>query len=265
MCDLNYLFRQPRLKQALRPPLVDASTPVLTDLQYHTNHRNLLIVVDNYLGATMPQPQKTLLAISVLSALREHPMHPYEMTRMMRIRGLDHAVKLRAGSLYTTVKRLRLEGLVEELATVRDGNRPERTVYRLTREGEMTLLTWLHESISQPAVEHPTFAAATAFLPHLLPAEAALLLRERVVNLHAKLALEANIADTLDMRQYPRLFTVHANYTEHMTNAEIDWLQHLIDEIESGDLPWPDVIVKWHQSAGRWPGETLKKKDEDDR
>lgn len=213
----------------------------------------------------MPKPQKTLLAISILSCLRERPMHPYEMSQLMRTRGLDHVVKLRAGSLYTTVNRLRTEKLVAEVETEREGNRPERTIYKLTDEGEATLLTWLRESISQPVAEHPTFAAATAFLPHLLPEEATQLLRERVANLRTHLVLEAEIANALDMQQYPRLFQVHAAYTEHMTNAEIEWLENLIVDIEGGDLPWPDVIVEWHRSAGRWPGEAPMEKDEDDR
>lgn len=192
-------------------------------------------------------------------------MHPYEITQIMRSRGLDHAVKLRAGSLYTTVKRLRIENLVAEVETEREGNRPERTIYKLTDEGEATLLCWLRESISQPIAEHPTFAAATAFLPHLLPDEAAQLLRERVINLRAHLAQDADLAISLQMHEYARLFQVHATYTEHMTNAEIEWLEQLIVQIEVGELPWPDVIVAWHQSAGRWPVATPIEKEEDDR
>ena len=54
------------------------------------------------------KPHRTLtpLALAVLRLLHERPMHPYEMHQLVRDRGTDFAIKVRAGSLYHAVERL---------------------------------------------------------------------------------------------------------------------------------------------------------------
>ena len=75
------------------------------------------------------------LALAVLSALRERPMHPYEMAATMRSQGKERSIKLNYGSLYTVVDNLAKHGLIEAMEATREGRRPERTVYRLTEAG----------------------------------------------------------------------------------------------------------------------------------
>jgi len=72
----------------------------------------------------------------VLVLLAEAPMHPYEMQRIMQWRGKDQVVRVQRGSLYPAVERLVKAGLVEPSEVEREGRRPERTVYRLTEEGQ---------------------------------------------------------------------------------------------------------------------------------
>ena len=77
------------------------------------------------------------LALAVLACLFERPMHPYEMASTMRHRGKDTSIKLNYGSLYSVVESLQKQKLIDIAETERDGNRPERTVYRLTQAGEL--------------------------------------------------------------------------------------------------------------------------------
>jgi len=192
------------------------------------------------------------LALSILSFLRERPMHPYEIKHMMRERRHDDVVKLRGGSLYSTIDRLEAEGLIVATGTEREGRRPERTTYALTPDGERELLDWLRESIATPVREFPHFGSMIAFLPHLMPSEAAALLRNRVANLEAEAAQSELVLGDEFWGRLPRMFRVHAEYTAHMRRAEIAWVSALADDIESGTLAWPDVIVTWHQRRGSW-------------
>ena len=73
-------------------------------------------------------------------------MHPYEMQRLIRQRKKDDFLELKRGSLYNNIERLKLAGLIEPVETTREGRRPERTIYRLTREGQRELITWLRAS-----------------------------------------------------------------------------------------------------------------------
>ncbi|MEK8226244.1 PadR family transcriptional regulator [Oerskovia sp. M15] len=72
------------------------------------------------------------LALAVLAQLAEKPMHPYEIARTLKDRKKDESVRLNYGSLYSVITALGRDGLVEPAGTEQDGNRPQRTVYRLT-------------------------------------------------------------------------------------------------------------------------------------
>jgi len=195
---------------------------------------------------------QTPLALSILSALRERSMHPYEIKHLMRERRHDEVVKLRGGSLYSTIERLQAEGLIVAAGTEREGRRPERTVYALTPAGEAELLGWLRESIARPVREFPEFGSMIAFLPHLMPTEAVALLRERLVHLEEQERVHAQTMHDAFWGPLPRMFRVHAEYAAAMRVAEIAWVRALAEDIESGRLSWPEVIVAWHRRRGSW-------------
>ena len=80
------------------------------------------------------------LALAILGLLQERPMHPYEMAATLRDRHKDSSFKINSGSLYDTVEALARHGWIEPLETVRDGRRPERTVYAFTALGQREFL-----------------------------------------------------------------------------------------------------------------------------
>src|ERR671926_1196930 len=120
------------------------------------------------------------LALAVMALLYERPMHPYEMVSLMRERGKHESVRLKYSSLYSVVGALEREGLIVPRETVREGRRPERTVYEITDAGREEFLTWLRELLREPVKEYTQFAAGLSFIPALPPVEATALLNERV-------------------------------------------------------------------------------------
>jgi DNA-binding PadR family transcriptional regulator len=99
------------------------------------------------------------LALAVMALLYERPMHPYEMVTLMRERGKHESVRLRYSSLYSVVSALEREGLILPKETVREGKRPERTIYEITDTGREEFLTWLRELLREPVKEYTQFAA----------------------------------------------------------------------------------------------------------
>src|SRR3954452_19793704 len=73
-----------------------------------------------------------LLALAVLACVAERPMHPYEISTTLRTRGKDQSIKVNYGSLYSVVESLAKHGLIEAQESVKDGKRPERTIYSIT-------------------------------------------------------------------------------------------------------------------------------------
>jgi DNA-binding PadR family transcriptional regulator len=176
------------------------------------------------------------LALAVMALLYERPMHPYEMVSLMRERGKHESVRLRYSSLYSVVEALEREALILSLETVRDGRRPERTVYGITDAGREEFLAWLRELLSEPAKEYTRFAAGLSFIAGLPPEEAALLLEERVRRLEVETGDARTRLEGAMEQGLPRLFLVEAEHELVLREAELEWVRELVCEISDGTL-----------------------------
>jgi DNA-binding PadR family transcriptional regulator len=182
------------------------------------------------------------LALAVLGLLQEKPMHPYEMASTLRDRHKDSSFKVNSGSLYDTVEALARHGWIEPVETVRDGRRPERTVYAPTPLGQSEFVRWIDELIRTPVAEYPKFLAAVSYLGALGPDGAADALTERAGHLGRQAdETRAMLADTVGSGLLPRLFMIEAECALHAWEAELAWTRRTIDEIRDGTLFWPDA------------------------
>jgi DNA-binding PadR family transcriptional regulator len=177
-----------------------------------------------------------LLALAVLACLSEKPMHPYEISTTLRTRGKEQSIKLNFGSLYSVVESLAKHGLIEAQETVREGRRPERTIYAITEAGQTEFEDWLAELLSTPVREYTSLEAGLSLMAGLAPDEAARMLRERVVRLRVELgAVEAGLTYS-DELHLPELFVIEAQFRKAMLDAELAFVTRLADRIHSNDL-----------------------------
>ena len=176
------------------------------------------------------------LALAVMALLYERSMHPYEMVSVMRERGKHESVRLRYSSLYSVVEALEREGLILPLQTVREGRRPERTVYGLTEAGRVEFLSWLRELLREPVKEYTQFAAGLTFLPALPPGEATVLLEERVRLLEEEVEEKRSLLDEVMEGGLPRLFLIESEHELILREAELQWVRGLVREIQDGTL-----------------------------
>ncbi len=182
------------------------------------------------------------LALAVMALLYERPMYPYEMVSTMRERGKHKSVRLRYSSLYSVVGVLEREGLISPQETLREGRRPERTVYGLTKAGRIEFLTWLRELLREPAKEYTQFAAGLSFLPALPPNEAVALLKERTRLLEKEVGDMRSRMDDAAEQGVARLFLVESEHELVLREAELLWVREIVREIENGTL---DGMPKW--------------------
>jgi DNA-binding PadR family transcriptional regulator len=177
------------------------------------------------------------LALAVLALLYERPMHPYEMVSTMRERGKHESVRLRYSSLYSVVGALEREGLIVSKETVREGRRPERTIYEITDAGREEFLTWLRELLREPVKEYTQFAAGLSFLPGLPPEEAVGLLKERGRLLEVETEeMRSRLDAAMEHYNLPRLFLVESEHELMLREAELEWVRKIVEEIEAGTL-----------------------------
>jgi DNA-binding PadR family transcriptional regulator len=193
-----------------------------------------------------PRTRSNPLALAVLACLHEQPMHPYEVAQTLRTRAKQESVRLNYGSLYSVVDALEQRGLIRARETVREGRRPERTVYEITDAGARELVDWLSELVATPSKEYLQFEAALSFLPVLPPEDAVMLLVQRARALEVKLAQDRGAQRLVTDMGLPRLFELEAEYVMRLIEAELEWVQQLIKDIETGAL---DGIDMWRRFA----------------
>ena len=184
--------------------------------------------------------RRSPLALALLALLAEEPMHPYRMQQLIKQRHKDDVINVRLrASLYQTIERLLRGGLIEVQETERAENRPERTIYRLTPEGDATARQWLREMLAHPVNEFPEFPAAISVMP-LLPQEEVLAL---FIQRQAALAVQiAEIDRKLGaiIPYLPRLFLLEMEHQRALLDAERQWVGGVITDLQSGGLHWDD-------------------------
>lgn len=187
------------------------------------------------------------LALAVLACLIERPMHPYEISTTLRTRGKEQSIKLNYGSLYSVVESLQRHGLIAAQETVREGRRPERTVYAVTDAGSAEFEDWLAELLSTPTKEYTSLEAALSLMPGLPPDEVARLLEERAARLELDLRSLTAAHELSRERHLPELFLVESRLREAMLRAELDFTSALAKDIRDGALSGTKGWRRWHE------------------
>ena len=184
------------------------------------------------------------LALAVLGCLAERPMHPYEMSTTMRERGKHESIKLNYGSLYSVVEALQKHALIAPRETVKDGRRPERTVYEITPAGRLEFLDWLADLIGIPVKEYQSFEAGLSLVGGLDPDTVVRLLDQRAA------VLRSQLHSGVEMQRYaanlgvPRLFLIEGDYRRGQMEAEIEFVAKLAAAIRDGSL---DGVDQWRE------------------
>ncbi|MFC7532032.1 PadR family transcriptional regulator [Actinoplanes sp. GCM10030250] len=189
-----------------------------------------------------------LLGLHLMATLSMQDMHPYEMAAQLRAFGKDQDIKIQWGSLYTVVQNLEKHGFIEAAETVREGRRPERTVYRLTDAGRHEMTDWVRELVGEPDREYPKLRAALSVVGVLAPDEVIELLDQRlgiltVENEAARAGLRAA------GHEVPRLFLIEAEYALAIREAEATWVGGLLGELRSGSMAGLSAWRRSHETG----------------
>ncbi|WP_350350272.1 PadR family transcriptional regulator [Microbacterium sp. A8/3-1] len=179
----------------------------------------------------------TPMGVMVLALLREADMHPYEMVRLMRARHDDRLITITNGTLYHTVARLQKAGLIDELGTDRDGNRPERTTYTLMGAGRDAVIAWVRREL--PRVDRPAeFRVALAEAHNLERDDLRELLHERRTALFADHRTHDDGLHSSRAKGVPEQVMVEIERQEALLEAELRWLDSLLARLDADSIPW---------------------------
>jgi DNA-binding PadR family transcriptional regulator len=178
-----------------------------------------------------------LWELAVLCCLREEPMHPYEVQRVLSERKKDEVLALKKGSLYHAIARLERAALIEPLETSRSGRRPERTTYRITEAGEAALVRSLREFIAHLRPEPSEFTASLSFLVYLDPVRAAAELEARTTELEQQIA-GFDVALRVLTPRIGRINVIETEYARAMRQAELAWVRQVLEDLKTKRFTW---------------------------
>jgi DNA-binding PadR family transcriptional regulator len=196
------------------------------------------------------------LALAVLALLAEKPMHPYEMSSTLRERAKEQSIKLNYGSLYSVVDSLVRHRLIDVQETVREGRRPERTVYAITDPGRIELVDWMSELLAVPVKEYLQFEAALSLMPVLSPDVVIRLLEVRRTRLDAEIAADEGVMKVMSERGMPYLWTIEVDYAQALRRAEREFVHATIERLSTGELPEIKAWRRAHELADGVPSES---------
>jgi len=165
-------------------------------------------------------------------------MHPYDLAATLRKRAKESSIKLNCGSLYRVIGVLEATGFICAREKTRMGARPERTVYALTKTGEVELHEWLRDLLRVPMKEYSQFEAGLSLMPVLRPAEVAEFLTERQQRLSAE---ARRLRTELEAAEDRRSLVIEKEYQLAMRLAERDWVATLSRRITESAVfvrPW---------------------------
>lgn len=175
------------------------------------------------------------IKLVILGLLMEKDRHPYEIRQTMKERGMNNYMKLQDGSLYYAIDQLKKDGHVEALKVVRDTNRPEKTIYRITEPGksffQKLLLEQFHEEIR---FDHPLYIALP-FSGYGNQDKIAEILEYKILDQKARmLKMKSLYEEHIPIVPRVVLHMMIGGYSRAQT--ELKWLQRLQADAKAGRL-----------------------------
>ncbi len=160
----------------------------------------------------------------ILGLLKNQPMHGYQlMERVQNV--MSVCADLKRPTVYFLLEKMEKNGWVDS-TKVKDGKRPTRKVYKITRKGTDAYIELLRETLKMPSKTDFQGDYAISFMDDLPQEESIELLTERIRMLRTELA---EIKAIPPHQGKPKWVVEHR---EKFTEWEIQWIEEIILRIQ---------------------------------
>jgi len=172
----------------------------------------------------------------ILGLLREQPLHGYEIKQIIE-EHMGDWTSIAFGSIYFALGKLSEEGLIEMVATEKEGNRPSRSIYQITEAGRAEFLRLLREVWSEPERQYFAIDVALAFMNALPAQEVKGYLQKRVGQLEGLLHyLGSHEQEQMGQPEVPASAVAIFEHSRAHMAAELAWTKELLKKMERGQL-----------------------------
>ena len=170
--------------------------------------------------------------LAILGLILERPRHGYQIEQVIEERNMRDWTEIGFSSIYYILGRLEKQGYISSRLEQSEGKGPARKVYRISRSGRQAWRQATIAALSTPKGGDLSFLLGMVGLPAIPMDEAipALLsYQERVAERRDRVASRwREVGEDLPIA-LDGLF----EYSVHMAQAEIDWIERFIVKLES--------------------------------
>ena len=175
--------------------------------------------------------------IAILGLLCRHgDQHGYELRKRIVEQNINDIADVQLGSIYAAFKKLAEEGLVEKVGETRSGNRPTRSLFRITSLGKKELRSMIAQAFVDPVQPERPVDLALHFSGLLAIDDVVELLEQRLKALQAFAAV-IDRAATSTPHEDPAVLELMRDIPEHfrrVNRAEIAWTKLVLANARSG-------------------------------
>lgn len=165
----------------------------------------------------------------------EGDSHPYEIRQKMMEREMHRFIKMKDGSLYYAIDQLKKDAMIEPVEVVRDTNRPDKTIYRITEAGKNCFQRLLIEQMEADVPYHHPLHTALPFCHYGDQRKVVDVLRRKLELVERKTAYMKQVYEE-HVGTVPRgvLHLMISGYEHGLTT--VAWLKRLLLDAEQGRL-----------------------------
>jgi len=170
----------------------------------------------------------------ILGILRGEPLHGYEIKQIIEHRMGDWA-SIAFGSIYFALAKLTEEAMIEKLAVTREGKRPSRSVFQITKAGEAEFLRLLRGCWENIERQRFSIDVGIAFMDALPAQEIPKHLRYRLAKLEeVQEHLVRHEDEQLKNPHVPAMARFIFSHSLLHNRAELEWTRDLLSRMENG-------------------------------
>jgi DNA-binding PadR family transcriptional regulator len=170
---------------------------------------------------------------TILSLIAEQPRHGYDIEQVIEARGIRDWTEIGFSSIYYLLNKLEKVGLIEGQPGKPDGGGPARKVYYITEEGRDAHTDRTIVALSMPQTSSSSFLLGLSNCPVLSKEQFLAALNLYVRQLRDR--RETILKKREDQRPLPRYVEAMFEYSQVLADAELNWIQGFIKEMEVDD------------------------------
>ena len=174
-------------------------------------------------------------AFVLLGILKEKPMNPYEIVKILEKLNISQWSSISSSSVYATIRILERNGQISG-EKFRTSAMPEKTVYTVTQAGITAFLKALREYLGKDIPDITKFNLSTLFLCHLEKQDALHILRERAELISENIKATEETYRACQKQPVPEYALSSLVHNINFYNAELSSVRVIQEEIEkTGD------------------------------